>query len=114
MTSAQIPISRPRLIDVAPGLVTELQRQLFQQNEFALVDQVAELVLVDRCQCGDGFCASFDTVPRPVGSFGQGHRTIPLWSETGILNVDIVRSAIGHIEVLYRADFRSKLLAAMA
>jgi hypothetical protein len=105
-------IRSPRLIEVAPELVAELQRLLCQQGEFALVDQVADLVLVDRCRCGDSFCSSFYTAPSSVGPYGPGHRTIPLWSDTGILTVDVIASRIVHVEVLRRDDLRSKILAA--
>jgi DNA invertase Pin-like site-specific DNA recombinase len=99
MTSTPASIPWPRLADVAPELVVELQRLLVQQVESALVDQVAELGLLDRCRCGDSFCASFCMAPRPNGPFGSGHRTIPLWSDSGMLKVDVVGARIVHVEV---------------
>jgi hypothetical protein len=85
-----ISTSWPRLANIAPELVAELQHLLLQQGEAALVEQVAELALVDRCRCGDSFCSSFHTMPRSIGSHRPSHRTIPLRSEIGILTVDVM------------------------
>jgi hypothetical protein len=105
-------IRPPCLIQVAPELVAELQRLLCQQGEFALADQVVNLALVDRCRCGDSFCSSFYTAPQPFGPYGPCHRAVPLWSDTGILTVDVIASRIVHVEVLRRDALRSKILAA--
>jgi hypothetical protein len=49
----------PRLADVAPEFVVELERLLVWQGAFAIANQVSELTLLDRCRCGDSFCGSF-------------------------------------------------------
>jgi hypothetical protein len=103
----------PRLVEVAPELVAELEHLLVRQGEAALADQVSDLLLVERCRRGDGFCGSFYTAPPPVGPFGWGHRTIPLSSDTGILTVDVIGSEIVHVEILYRDDLRETIIAAM-
>jgi hypothetical protein len=113
VTSPTATNSFPRIKDVTPELVTELQRLLRRAGESAVAEQVAHLVMVDRCRCGDSFCASFYTAPRPVGRFGPGHRTIPLLSENGILNVDVIGSTIVHVEVLRRDELRCKICAAV-
>jgi hypothetical protein len=107
-----VSIRSPRLTDVAPELVAELQRLLSQEGECALVAQVADLALVELCWCRDNFCSSFYTAPPAVSPYGPGRRTIPLPSDTGILTVDVIGSTIVHVEVLRRDDLRSKIIAA--
>jgi hypothetical protein len=103
----------PRLKDVAPELVAELQQPLSQEGVPTLATQVAGLPIVDRCRCGDHFCATFYTVALPKGPFGPGHDTIALSPEVGMLNVDVIGSQIVQIEVLYRDDLRMKIHAAV-
>jgi hypothetical protein len=79
----------------------------------ALATQVADLTIVDRCRCGDDFCATFYTVGRPNGPFGPGHYTIALSPLVGMLNVEVIGSQIVQIEVLYRIDLRTKIHAAV-
>jgi hypothetical protein len=68
-------VMTPRsLAEVAPELVKELQRLLLREGEVALADEAEGLTIVDRCQCGDSFCASFYTAHRPYGSFAPVHR----------------------------------------
>jgi hypothetical protein len=106
-------MSAPRLIDVAPELVAELERLLVQAGESSLAAQVNTLHVVDRCRCGDDFCATFYTVPLPVGGYGPGHRTIALATETGYLNVDALESDIAQVEVLFRDELKAKIHAAI-
>ena len=103
----------PRLVEVAPGLVLELEQLLVREGEPALGDQLANLHIVDRCRCGDDFCATFYTAPRPVGSYGPGHRTIALVPAVGYLNVDVVGADIVQIEVLDRNDLKAVIHAAI-
>jgi hypothetical protein len=106
-------MSAPRLIDVAPELVSELERLHVQAGEDSLAAYVNGLRIVDRCRCGDDFCATFYTAPRPVGGYRPGHRTIALASETGYLNVDAVESNIAEVEVLFRDELKAKIHAAI-
>jgi len=85
---------------------------LVEEGEPALSAQVADLHIVGRCRCGDNFCATFYTAPRPVGSYGPGHRTIALTPAFGYLNVDVVGADIVQIEVLYRYDLKAEIHAA--
>jgi hypothetical protein len=106
-------MSAPRLIDVAPELVSELERLLVQAGESRLAAHANSLRIVDRCRCGDDFCATFYTRPRPVGAYGSGHRTIALSPETGYLNVDAVGPDIAQVEVLFRDELKAKIHAAI-
>jgi hypothetical protein len=106
-------MSHPCLEDVAPELVVELQRLLLSEGEAALADQIPGLILVERCRCGEDFCATFYTELRPRGSFDLGHQTIALSPDEGTLNIDVVETRIVQIEVLYRDELRKKIHSAI-
>lgn len=98
------------LREVLPELAEELAIQFKGEDEPQLAEQVTSLQIVDRCRCGDDFCATFYTAPKPRGAYGEGHETIPLKTENGYLNVDVVSGRIVCVEVLYRDDVRDTLL----
>lgn len=102
-----------RLVDVAPELVSELERLPVQEGESGLAAQVKDLRIVDRCRCGDDFCAAFYTAPRPAGAWGPDHRTIALAPEMGDLNVDVVGRDIVLVEVLFRDELKANIHAAV-
>ena len=52
----------------------ELHQLLTEQGEPELTAQVPGLMIFDRCRCGDDFCATFYTKPKPEGSFGPDHQ----------------------------------------
>jgi hypothetical protein len=52
---------------LAPGLELLLKNQ----GEFELAAQVPQLRIVDRCLCRGDFCSSFNTRPKPEGSYGE-------------------------------------------
>ena len=101
------------LIDVLPELARELEQLLKDQEKFELAAQVPELAIVDRCRCGDYFCASFYTQPEPGGACGPDHDSFDLDATQGMLILDVVASKIAHVEVLNREDVRKKLVAAL-
>jgi hypothetical protein len=92
-----------------PDLASELETLLTQEAEPNLASQVQKLRIIDRCRCGDNFCATFYTVPKPAGAWGPGHRTIELGCKTGMLILDVVNDRITCVEVLDRDDVRRKL-----
>lgn len=92
------------LADVLPALSTELQQLLTEKGESELAAQVPKLMILDRCRCGDNFCATFYTQPKPESSFGPGHRNVALTPDKGMLILDVVEEAIACIEVLYRDE----------
>lgn len=92
-----------RVVDLWPGLAGQLRIALIAGGEGALVTQVEALVVVELCGCGDSFCQSFYTAPRPRGAYGAGHRNVlldPPWP--GMLILDLVNDQIVYVEVLYR------------
>ena len=66
------------LKDALPEFAAELVRTLRAEGRTDLGEQIATLRVVDRCRCGDWFCATFYTVPKPDGPWGKGHETVPL------------------------------------
>lgn len=102
-----------RVVDILPDLAAELQRLLMQDGQQDLAAQVADLRIVERCRCGDDFCATFYVQMEPRGSWGPTHRNLPLTPNAGMIILDIVNERIACVEVLYRDDVRKKLLAAL-
>jgi hypothetical protein len=102
-----------RLSSTLPLLARELAALLIEAEEPELASQVAELEIVDRCRCGDDFCSTFYTQPKPVGSYGPGHRNVALTPDTGYLILDVVSGRIMCVEVLYRDEIRQALIAAI-
>lgn len=98
------------LQNALPDLAEELQSQLADDDQSALASQIGSLRIVDRCRCGDDFCATFYTVAKPKGAWGTNHETIPLDCENCYLNVDVVDGKIVSVEVLYRDEIRARLL----
>ena len=99
-----------RFVSVLPELAAELQRMLAERGESKLAEQVQELNLIERCRCGDDFCATFYVLPKPVGAYGLGHRNVALTPREGILILDVLADKIAAVEVLYRNEVREKLL----
>jgi hypothetical protein len=64
-----------RLVEMLPELSTELQQLLTEQNELELATQVPDLNVVDRCRCGDDFCAMFYVLPKPKAHTGRSTGT---------------------------------------
>ena len=101
------------LTEIFPPLARELEQLLKNQGEVELAAQVSQLAIVDRCRCGDDFCSSFYTQPKPEGTYGPDHRCIDLDAAEGMLLLDVVKGKIAHVEVLNRNDIRRKLLAVL-
>ena len=94
-------------------LALELENLLKKRGEVELAAQVPQLKVVDRCRCGDDFCSSFYTQPKPEGSYGPGHRCLDLDAAEGMLVLDVVAGTIAHVEILNRNDIRQTLIAAL-
>jgi hypothetical protein len=98
------------LQDTLPDLADELTALLTSQNERDLAEQVPLLRLVDRCRCGDDFCATLYTAPKPKGAYGLNHESISLNPSSGHLILDLIDRKIVCIEILFREDLRSRVL----
>lgn len=99
------------LIDLLPAFAAELEHALGADGEHQLADQVASLVIVFRCGCGDDFCSSFYTGARPNGSWGPSLRTVTPAVATGMVILDVVDDVIRHVEVLHCDDVKAALIA---
>ena len=100
---------KPQLAEVLPILAQEIEELLKKQNEPKLAAQVASLTIVDRCRCGEDFCAAFYVEPKPKGAYGPGHRNVDLEPEGGMIILDVVDDRIMQIEVLYRDEVRQAI-----
>ena len=101
---------QPLLEDVLGEFAQELTSLLDEQGETDLAAQVPHLRLFERCRCGDDFCATVYTAPRPKGAWGPEHENVALDPVNGFLILDVVNRAIVSIEVLYRDDIRAEVL----
>jgi hypothetical protein len=93
-----------------PELSQELQVLLLEIGEGQLAEQVPDLNLFDRCRCGDDFCATMYTQPKPAKSYGPSHRNIHLTPERGMIILDVDENRIACVEILYRDEIRNRLL----
>jgi hypothetical protein len=101
----------PLLAEAIPELAVELTALLEEAGEADLAIQVSELRLVDRCRCGDDFCATIYTVPPPQDAWGPGHENVVLNPAQGDLILDVVDRRITCVEVLFRDEVRNRVLA---
>jgi hypothetical protein len=92
------------LVEAIPGFASELRSLLVNEPDLAVA--VNSLRLIDKCRCGDDFCASFYTLPPPAGAWGEGHENVVLEPEDGMIILDVIDRKIGMVEVLYRSDVK--------
>lgn len=88
-------------MDRWPVLFGQLRDALLAEPDLA--STIAALEVVEHCGCGDDFCQSFYTAPKPDGAYGAGHRNVVLdapWA--GMLILDVVHDEIVCVEVLDR------------
>jgi hypothetical protein len=100
------------LIDILPQLARELELLLKKQGELDLAAQVSTLNIIDRCRCGDDFCSSLYTQPKPEGRYGPDYRCFDLDAAEGMIIIDVASSLIAHVEILNRNDVRRSVVAA--
>jgi len=89
-----VSLKEKRLLEMFPELSVELQQLLIEQNESELASQVPELSVIERCRCGDDFCAMFYVLPKPKGAYGPQHRNVALTPKEGMLILDVVADKI--------------------
>jgi hypothetical protein len=100
------PTSRPRSPRRWPAL-------LRAEGEFVFAEQVLTAEVVDRCRCGEDWCASCYTAPRPLGAYDPALESIDLEPSVGGAVLDVVAGRLMHVEVLHHAAFRRALDAAV-
>jgi hypothetical protein len=99
------------LAQVLPALAAEVEGLLLNEGRDDLASQVGHLSIVDRCRCGDAFCATLYAAPPPQEPWGPGHFTLPLKPRTGHLNVDVLDGRIVELEILFRDEVRHQVMA---
>ena len=105
MTDIEGPRLPVPLVDVLPNFAAELAEALRLENGVVLADQVRELSISAVCGCGDDFCASVYTGPRPDESWGAEHRNVTP-TMAGMVILDVVADRIRFVEVLHRDDVK--------
>jgi hypothetical protein len=98
------------LAEEFPQLAREVADRLTTRGQSELAASVPGLQIVERCRCGDHFCATMYAVPPPRGAWGPGLRTLDLDADQGFLIVDILDDRIVSIEVLDGDDVHDRLL----
>jgi hypothetical protein len=104
-------MSAPLLSAAMGEFARELQFLLENNGQSEIAAQVQGLSIVDRCRCGDDFCATFYSEHRPNGpwaSLGR-HECLTLKAEEGMIILDLVDKRIVCVEVLDRQDVRKRL-----
>ena len=101
--------SPPLLMEASPQLANELQELLKGHNESQLAAEVPALRIVDRCRCGDDFCATLYTQPKPKRTYPPGTRSLDLNPDKGMLILVVVNGKIACVEALYRDEIRRVL-----
>ena len=101
----------PLVKDVLPDFAAELRELLKKEKRSDLSDKVGALQLFERCRCGDDFCSTFYTAPKPSGAYGAGHSNLQLSPKAGMIILDLVDDEIRCVEVLERPDVQRELFA---
>jgi hypothetical protein len=101
------------LTDAFPEFARELASLLAKQGESELAMQVEGLRIVDRCRCGDDFCATFYMRAKPRGRWGPDNRCVEVTPDDGMIIVDVAGGEISCVEVLFRAELRAQLLSVL-
>ena len=92
-----------------PEFAEELRVSLRAQQRPDLASQIEQLSIVERCRCGDSFCATFYTAPPPEGAYGPGFEDLEVDVNTGWVILDLVDGKIQCVEVLFRPDVQGPL-----
>jgi hypothetical protein len=99
-----------KLVDEFPALTEELATLLTKVGEMELSRTVPGLKIVERCRCGDDFCATMYTVRPPPDEWSRNQKNVALNPKTGLLILDVLDQEITGIEVLFRDEIRKRLL----
>ena len=95
---------RRRVVELSPELGRLLLVALVADGRPDLADSIEELEAREPCSCGDAFCTSFYTGPRPDGAWGPDHENLVYDFAGGMLVLDVVEGVIRYVEVLDRPD----------
>jgi hypothetical protein len=102
------------LRNIYPDFCAELISLLNAEKEPDLAVCAHDLRIVAPCGCGDDFCQSFYTAPRPKGAYGPGHRNIVLLPTHGMIVLDVVHDRIMFVEVLHHPPLSDRTVATLS
>ena len=97
--------------EALPEFARELERLLQDDGRPELAAQIADLPVLDRCRCGQSYCALFDTAPGGTRAGKGPPETVKFETRPGTLILDVREGRIRCIEALDRADVRDRLRA---
>jgi hypothetical protein len=90
---------------ITGGIIKCLEKPIVSGMEISqtaghddLAKQIANLKIISRCHCGDDFCATFYTKPKPRG-YGAGRKSIDLDPQQGMIILDVMDGSIVEVEV---------------
>ena len=84
---------RRRVVELSPGLGRLLRAALVADGRLDLADSIEGLEAHAACSCGDAFCTSFYTGPRPDGAWGPDHENLVYVLAGGIfITLAVVRN----------------------
>lgn len=99
----------PLLCEVLPEFFLELVVLLCGQGDQGLSVAMWSARFHAWCDCATPGCQSFWVGPAPGGSFGVEHHMVALLAEDRtMINLDVVRGRVLHIEVLGRPALRDQ------
>jgi hypothetical protein len=93
-----------------PEFTTELQGLLRDEGEVEIAEQVPDFRILERCRCGDDYCATMYAYQGRRDSYQPDYRSVSLHPKTGVIVLDVIEGNIIGIEVLFRDAIRKKLL----
>ena len=92
--------ARRRVVELSPELALLLQAALVADGRIDLANSVDELQAFELRGCGDKFCTSFYTGPRPDRSWGPTHEILVYYLDEGMLVLDVVEGSIDRKSVV--------------
>jgi hypothetical protein len=92
-----------------PAFATELEDLVRRAGRVDLAPQIRDLLVLDRCDCGDDGCAHFYTAAKPTGAYGPTHSNVLLPSTKGTVVLDLLGDRIAAVEVFDRPHIKAVL-----
>jgi hypothetical protein len=98
--------ARPTLADAAPRFAAELAERLREQGRPELAEQLPGLVIAERCDCGEDFCASFASGPEPAASERE---SVAVEGLDLLVVLDVIDGRIAFVELLGSEELREAI-----
>lgn len=86
--------------DILPDVYAELE-VVVEAGDPHLARKLDALTVAESCGCGDAFCASFYTGPRPRNGWSDegSHRTVTGSNQGLVFAMDVVDDTIRYVEI---------------